>query len=740
MKNTWRPLARLTGRLSAVLIPLAVAGAVALHHASAQGPAPAVAANPAPDATIYDYADQIARLVQTQKIDQLAQLTIPPIANQSAHLGDWTKAYVNAIQQQEAERDKQYGEAVSKAQDFMKRDKFDEAMDRVVAAYMITRDQQAFLGLDWVKDLTAKVAKRASELEASGDWIESLQLFTDLNSLYEIDTRYKPDTQRLARRTRLLAMYTPKILFDMRKALIAKQEKAEPAATEGATKPAAPEDDVSSFPKWQDYVEGVTFDMCEDSLTRSRNDWVELTSYETLVKGGVEALRLFLTTPELSKEFPGLADAQAKDAFAKALDGALAKTNLDSDDVGTILKGLVAEANNTIKLPANVVLMEFTDGAMEKLDPFTAVIWPHEKPEFDKQTRGNFGGVGISISLENNQLKVISPLEDTPAFKKGIIAGDVITAIDGKTTSGITIDQAVHAIMGEKGTNVVLRIKREGAPDKDYDLTRDIIHVSSVKGYRRDPADESRWDFMLDPATKIGYIRVTGFQDDTADELRAALANLQAQGMRGVILDLRFNPGGLLTAAIEISDMFLQDGVIVSTRGRSENVRPSVARARHDTVIPPNMPMMVLVNQYSASASEIFSGAMKDLHRALIIGHRSFGKGSVQNLIPIGGDVLNPKAFIKLTTSYYYLPRGESLHRRDGQKDWGVDPDVNIDLTPKQLQDLVKTRRDSDIIHQPGAPATAPASAPATNAAALEDTQLDTAVLMMRLQLVQSHV
>jgi carboxyl-terminal processing protease len=143
--------------------------------------------------------------------------------------------------------------------------------------------------------------------------------------------------------------------------------------------------------------------------------------------------------------------------------------------------------------------------------------------------------------------------------------------------------------------------------------------------------------------------------------------------------------------------------------------------------------MTVLINQYSASAAEIFSGGMKDLHRALIVGHRSFGKGSVQNLIPIGGDVLNPKAFIKLTTSYYYLPNGESLHRRDGSTKWGVDPDVAVDLTPKQLNDLLTERRDNDIIHR------GPATSPATTTAAQDDTQLDTALLMMRLQLVQSH-
>ncbi|HVS70048.1 MAG TPA: S41 family peptidase [Phycisphaerae bacterium] len=727
---------RSLARIVAVVVPLAVGGALALHHASAQTQQPAAAQPTQAEAAVFDYADQITRLVENQKIDELAHLSLPPAGAEAVKLGDWAKAYAGEIQQQETERTKEYDDEVAKAQDFFKQDKFDASMAQVVAAYTIAKDQAAFLNFDWVKDLTAQVAKRASDLEQHGNWIESLQLYTDLNSLYEIDTRYKSDTQRLARRVTLLALYTPKTLSDMRRALQEQEDKEAGITTRPADSAAA---DAATFPDWHDYVAGITFDMCHDSITRARNDWVEQTSYDTLVQGGVDSLRLFLTTPELAKEFPGLADAQARDQFAKALDGALAKPadgkDLDSDDVDRILKGLVATSEQTVKLPANVILMEFTDGAMQKLDPFTAVIWPHEKPEFDKQTRGNFGGVGIQISLDNAQLKVISPLEDTPAFKAGIQADDIITAIDGKSTVGITIDKAVDAIMGDPGTNVALTIKRAGQPDKVYNLQRAIIHVASVKGFRRDPNDptQATWDFMLDPQSKIGYIRITGFQDDTAEELRTALETLKQQGARGLILDLRFNPGGLLAAAIEISDMFLQKGVIVSTRGRSENVRPTIARAHEDTVVPPNMPMTVLINQYSASAAEIFSGGMKDLHRALIVGHRSFGKGSVQNLIPIGGDVLNPKAFIKLTTSYYYLPNGESLHRRDGSTKWGVDPDVAVDLTPKQLNDLLTERRDNDIIHR------GPATSPATTTAAQDDTQLDTALLMMRLQLVQSH-
>jgi carboxyl-terminal processing protease len=735
-----------TNRLSMFFIPFVLAGGLWVHH-DVQAATPAN--GDAGQEIVYDYADRVTRLVQSQKIEELSKLSIPSTTNETSKMEQWKDAYVAQIQKQEGERQKEYDKAVNKAQEELKKEKFDEAMLSVVMAYQIAKDQTEFLKLDWVKDLTAKVAARAAEYEKKGDWIESLQLYTDLNSLYEIDTRYKPDMQRLARRTRLLAVYTPQAFYETRKALIEKQDKereeelkaegtTQPAAT---TKPSADDDDLTpSFTRWQDYVEEIEPDMGLDAIRRARNDWVELTSYDTLVKGGVDALRLFLTTPELGKEFPGLADAAARDTFDKALDAAVAKDasgkELTGDDMARVMNDLVNASDASVKLPKEVIIMEFTDGAMEKLDPFSAVIWPHERPEFDKTMRGTFGGVGIMIGLEGGKLQVISPLEDTPAYRAGIQAGDIITAIDGQSAINISIDQAVHKIMGKPDTQVALRIKRGTEAPKEYALTRAIINVHSVKGFERLDSDQSRWNYMLDPDSKIGYIRITGFQDETADELRAAIEELKSQGMRGLILDLRFNPGGLLRAAVDISDMFLNHGVIVSTRGRSAEAREYKWTAHDNPLVPEEMPIVVLVNQYSASASEIFSGAMKDLHRGYIIGHRSFGKGSVQNLFGIGSEQLadgTPVAEMKLTMAYYYLPNGENLHRRDGAKDWGVDPDVTVDLTPDQLGDLLKQRRDSDVIHS------ASSTEPATTQAASTDTQLDTALLMLRLQLVQGH-
>ncbi len=735
---------RLASRLLWLALPLLAGSSLILHSATAQIQS---AATPAQASDPIAVADQVSRLVQNGKIEELSSLEAKlPGTAQTGKIKVWTSDYLGQMKRQEADRDKQYTEAVATADKELKAQHFDKGIASIVDAFRIAKNPDDFLAQQWVKDAAATVKAKADDLEKQGRWIESLQLFIDLNTLYEVDTRYKADMQRLARRTRLLAVYTPKILFEMRKAIAAQEKK------EGAdpTQEDPNKDLPPSFTAWQDYVKGVTVSMMRQSIENSHDHWVQERSYQTLVNGGLDTLSLFLTTPELGREFVNLTDAKARETFEKALAGAratAAKPDLGPMEVEAMVRGLIAASDESIKIPREVIIMEFTDGAMETLDPFTAVIWPHEVPEFEKNMAGKFGGVGIQISMENGVLKVISPLEDTPAFKAGIEAGDVITGIDGTSTVGISIDKAVSTIMGLPGTPVTLRVKR-GKEEKDYKLERAMIKVSSVKGFRRDPKNPVQWDFMLDPDSKIGYVRVTGFQEDTADELSKALDTLNGQKMRGLVLDFRFNPGGLLSAAVEISDMFLRDGVIVSTRGRSPRAREQKWTADLATKIDRDMPLIVLVNEYSASASEIFAGAMKDLHRATIVGHRTFGKGSVQNLIKISDNILPsglPEAMMKLTMAGYYLPNNESLHRHDGDKKWGVDPDVVIDLTPTQLADLIKNRRDSEVIKPTNAPAVP--EAPATGngpgvatqkAEPAADIQLETALIMMRLQLLQA--
>jgi carboxyl-terminal processing protease len=270
----------------------------------------------------------------------------------------------------------------------------------------------------------------------------------------------------------------------------------------------------------------------------------------------------------------------------------------------------------------------------------------------------------------------LSPLVGTPAYKAGIQAGDRILEIEGKSTEGITnLDDAVSKLKGEAGTSVTLTILHRGqrTPEK-LTITRELVHVETVLGERRKQDDT--WDFMLDADKKIGYIRITGFSRDTARDVEAALKDLESQKLRGLILDLRSNPGGLLTSAVEISDLFVADGRIVSTSGRNTDERKFDARKPGTYE---GFPMAVLVNRYSASASEIVSACLQDHKRAVVVGERTYGKGSVQNVV----ELENGKSAMKLTTAGYLRPNGKNIDkdvaRQQGSSEWGVSPDEGLE-------------------------------------------------------------
>lgn len=284
-------------------------------------------------------------------------------------------------------------------------------------------------------------------------------------------------------------------------------------------------------------------------------------------------------------------------------------------------------------------------GIKNILDPHTVVFGPKDYENLKVSMEGEFGGVGITISLRDNVLTVVSPLAGTPAFNLGIRAGDCIRKIEGKDTKGMTLDEAVSQLRGKVGTDVTISIGREGVPElMDFTITRAKIVVHAVP-----------YSGMLDKS--IGYIKLATFSDKTTIEVEKAIASLKKQGMKKLILDLRFNPGGLLNQAIEIGELFLKSGnVIVSTRGRTQKTE---SFARRDGILGPEVPLVVLVNQGSASASEIVAGAIQDWDRGLIIGKTSFGKGSVQTIFPLDRD----GHALKLTTAFYYLPFGRCINK-----------------------------------------------------------------------------
>jgi carboxyl-terminal processing protease len=353
------------------------------------------------------------------------------------------------------------------------------------------------------------------------------------------------------------------------------------------------------------------------------------------------------------------------------------------------------ESNYVKKVDRRKLMEAAIRGLLDELDPYSNYIGPKEIERFKSSVESQFGGIGIQISHDNGDLRVLSPLVGSPAYLAGLEAGDHIVEVDGKTTEGITLDEAVKKLKGEPGTKVKLTVVHTRSRKREVlTIERKVIEVETVLGDKR--GNDDRWDFMLDPEKKIGYIRLTSFSRDTAEDLENALASLKKQGLKGLVLDLRFNPGGLLKSAIDISDMFVSEGKIVSTKGRNTVERPVNARKAGTYE---GFPVAVIVNRYSASASEIVSACLQDHKRAVVVGERTWGKGSVQNVI----DLEDGASALKLTTAAYIRPNGHNIHRFPDSKEtdeWGVMPDKGFELKlgDSELGELVRVRRDRDLL------------------------------------------
>lgn len=310
--------------------------------------------------------------------------------------------------------------------------------------------------------------------------------------------------------------------------------------------------------------------------------------------------------------------------------------------------------------------------------------------QFNEHFTGKFSGIGAEVGLQDDRLLIIAPLDDSPAWRAGVLPGDIVLEIDGYDTLGIDIFQAVKRLKGEAGTDVTIKVRHADGTIKDLTITRATIEVASVRGYQRNPGNGFR--YMIDPANQIAYVRLTQFGQNSHIELRQRLTRLKDNGMKALILDLRDNGGGLLDAAVEISDLFLSQGkTIVSTKGRAEP--QSTVRSTSKTLLA-DLPVVVLVNGQSASASEIVAGALKDNGRALIVGTRSYGKGSVQQLIELGDGT----SAIKLTTAYWYIPSGRMIHRHEDALQWGVDPSDGcfVPMDNEQVRAMLMKRRENE--------------------------------------------
>lgn len=316
-------------------------------------------------------------------------------------------------------------------------------------------------------------------------------------------------------------------------------------------------------------------------------------------------------------------------------------------------------------------------GMVKSLDTYSNYIDADDYVQFQRLMEQQFGGIGIIIDgpPHIDRLTIQMPLYDSPAFRAGLEPGDVITHINEVDCDKIELDEASKLMKGEIGTSVRIRIERQGKSEPlDFELVRANIEVESVIGDRRNT--DASWDFYLEEAPDLAYIHVTSFGEKTVDEMKKALQKIP--NAKGLILDLRDNPGGLLTAATDICDMFLEEGNIVSTRGRDGLFFSSIS-ATPGVDFPTHHPVVVMINNQSASAAEVVAGCLQDRNRAIIVGQRSFGKGSVQNVVELDGG----QAALKLTTARYFPPSGRNIHRGKDDKDgdvWGVVPDPSWTL------------------------------------------------------------
>lgn len=382
--------------------------------------------------------------------------------------------------------------------------------------------------------------------------------------------------------------------------------------------------------------------------------------------------------------------------------------------------------DNYVEIVDDEALIEAAlNGMLQSLDPHSSYLAAKQFDEMQVKTRGSFGGLGIEVTMENGLVKVVSPIDETPAFRAGIQAGDFITHIDDEAVLGLTLSEAIDRMRGKPNTEIVIRVLRGEVEPFDVTIVREVIHIRSVRARAE---------------RKVGYIRISSFTEQTRAGLADAMEKLLAEigpDIEGIVLDLRNNPGGLLEQAVAVSDAFLERGGIVSTRGRHPNAQQQFTATGGD--LANGLPIVVLVNGGTASASEIVAGALQDHERAILMGTQTFGKGSVQTIIPVGAE-----GAMRLTTALYYTPSGRSIQST------GIVPDIEVPVARVEVLGERSARREENLrghIEQdtlpgeedPSPPAAEPATPPGDAAANVQaqspgadDYQLQRALDLIR--------
>jgi carboxyl-terminal processing protease len=406
------------------------------------------------------------------------------------------------------------------------------------------------------------------------------------------------------------------------------------------------------------------------------------------------------TKPDAPQPDAPQSDSPKPDSSKPALERSSSPESPDSAESFELLQMFVdsldqVERNYVRRLSRRELIEAAIEGMLTKLDPHSDYIPPQELESFRVDVEAEFGGIGLQVTKPNleAEITITSLIPETPAFRAGLLAGDTITQIDDTPTKGLALPAAIEMMKGKVGSVVRLSVRRLSGELEQKNLTRELIRVATVLGDRKQP--NGTWDYVIDAERKLGYVRISIFARHTAEELAQVLRQLESAGVRGLVLDLRQNPGGLLTSAIDVADLFLDHGVIVRTSGR--NVEPQVYEAREPGTFR-QFAVAVLIDRFSASGSEIVAASLQDHHRAVIIGERSYGKGSVQNII----ELEQGRSAMKLTTAAYVRPNGKNIHRFEDageHDDWGVlpDQDYRIVSSLRELRQLASSRARRDL-------------------------------------------
>jgi carboxyl-terminal processing protease len=396
-------------------------------------------------------------------------------------------------------------------------------------------------------------------------------------------------------------------------------------------------------------------DLYDEVLERIQTSYVDPVPFEPLIRNGLDNLEVALRDPVFVKTNAPAATRDRVTALRDTLKRS--RSSLVIPDRSAAVRMALScceKAHQAIGLASTPVLLEFTCGACDALDDFTSYLTPYKLEDLYAMIDGNFVGLGVELKIDKEGLRLVGVIRGGPAWEAGLKTGELIVAIDGRVIKGLSLDEAANRLQGTEGTSVEIQMQRRDGTNRSFQLVRRHVDVESVSGVK-----------LLDAAEGIGYLQLTGFQKTSAEELDRALATLSNQGMRALVLDLRGNPGGLLNVAVEIAERFIDQGLVVTTRGRAHGQTQSLATrgaARW------RLPIYVLVDRDSASASEILAGALQDHNRATIIGARTYGKGSVQSIFSLR----SAPAGLKLTTAKFYSPRNRPYSEQ------GVQPDIPI--------------------------------------------------------------